>query len=73
MNKSLAVDLGGIHTSLNGSVTLHASNGTGAICENAAVGCANRTSKGMAPSIQRRDLLGDVKTYLLGATKALVH
>ena len=41
VNKLLAVDLGGIHSSLDGSVTLDASNGTGAICENAAVGCTN--------------------------------
>ena len=41
VNKSLAVDLGGIHVVLDGSVTLDASNGTGKVCQNAAVGCAN--------------------------------
>lgn len=41
MNKLLTVDLGGIHSSLDGSVTLDPANGTGAICENAPVGCTN--------------------------------
>lgn len=41
VNKRLAVDLGGIHVSVDGSVTLDASNGTGVVCQNAAVGCAN--------------------------------
>ncbi len=41
VNKTLAVDLGGIHNALNGSVTLDTSTGTGAICENATIGCAN--------------------------------
>jgi len=41
VNKRLAVDLGGIHNVLNGSVVLDASNGSGVICENQtpAIGC----------------------------------
>jgi fibro-slime domain-containing protein len=40
VNKQLAVDLGGIHNALNGSVQLDASNGTGIVCNNTPPGCA---------------------------------
>jgi fibro-slime domain-containing protein len=40
VNKQLAVDLGGIHSSISGSVKLDASNGTGSVCEKADPGCA---------------------------------
>jgi fibro-slime domain-containing protein len=41
VNKQLAVDLGGIHGAINGSVRLHATAGTGSVCEDAAPGCTN--------------------------------
>jgi fibro-slime domain-containing protein len=43
VNKKLAVDLGGIHTSVNGSVKLDAANGKGLVCQNAAPSCATPT------------------------------
>jgi fibro-slime domain-containing protein len=39
VNKKLAVDLGGVHVSVDGSVTLDSANGKGIVCEDAAPGC----------------------------------
>jgi fibro-slime domain-containing protein len=41
VNKQLAVDLGGVHSAINGSVVLDPATGAGngTVCENAAVGC----------------------------------
>ncbi|HEY5955690.1 MAG TPA: DUF4215 domain-containing protein, partial [Polyangiaceae bacterium] len=41
VNRQLAVDLGGVHEVVEGSVVLDAANGTGTVCENKALGCAN--------------------------------
>lgn len=40
VNKQLAVDLGGIHAAISGSVNLDPQNGTGSVCEEANPGCA---------------------------------
>jgi fibro-slime domain-containing protein len=40
VNRQLAVDLGGLHTTMLGSIVLDATNGSGTVCENADVGCA---------------------------------
>jgi fibro-slime domain-containing protein len=40
VNKKLAVDLGGVHTSVQGSVQLHATDGTGSVCQDAAPRCS---------------------------------
>ncbi|HMA96830.1 MAG TPA: DUF4215 domain-containing protein [Polyangiaceae bacterium] len=39
VNKQLAVDLGGIHNAVSGSVQLHEKDGTGSVCEDAPPGC----------------------------------
>jgi fibro-slime domain-containing protein len=41
INKQLAVDLGGVHSAANGNVTLHASAGTGHVCDFVA-GCGGK-------------------------------
>ena len=44
VNKKLAVDLGGIHVSAEGSVNLHATDGTGSVCIRSAPGCTKPTT-----------------------------
>ena len=39
VNKQLAVDLGGVHSAISGSIVLDASNGSGTVCQNAPLGC----------------------------------
>ena len=41
VNKQLAVDLGGVHGVISGSVVLNAADGTGLVCENANIGCSS--------------------------------
>jgi fibro-slime domain-containing protein len=38
VNRQLAVDLGGVHGAINGSVVLDDANGSGSVCENVALG-----------------------------------
>jgi fibro-slime domain-containing protein len=40
VNKQLAVDLGGVHSAILGSVVLDGEDGRGTVCENADVGCS---------------------------------
>jgi fibro-slime domain-containing protein len=41
VNKKLAVDLGGLHPALSGSIVLDVSNGKGTVCEDAKLDCDN--------------------------------
>jgi fibro-slime domain-containing protein len=56
INKRLAVDLGGVHSALSGSVTLHPSNGTGLTCDLVA-GC---DKKGTGRTVTLGLILGNV-------------
>jgi fibro-slime domain-containing protein len=50
INKTLAIDLGGIHQRADGSITIDAANGTGYACDFAAPGPGNFTGLAMACS-----------------------